>query len=135
MSASLYMKTIELRKIVDRLTNVGVGIYSVRVSTDDKSQPERDAADLIWYHQFDLEFTTSWQTPEENERQAVEWLNRYGGYLVRHNGGIRLQDRLSTGVTYQIYFGEGVCERVVVGQEWVEPRAGYYRDVTEVRCP
>lgn len=60
---------------------------------------------------------------------AGEWKKKLvGGYFF-------LQQRMGLVNVVLNWSREKVCRRVVIGQRWVEPTAGYYEDEVKWECP
>ena len=73
-------------------------------------------------------------TSDRREDLAAELLKMEGAALARDHGRLFISGEMS-GLSYLISLGEGVCERVVVGQRLVPAVEEHYEDVVEIRCP
>lgn len=136
MTVSLYMLSIQMCDLEKRLQAVGVKVYSFNVKPDGGYSADA-LEDVEYWHDAHVNIHTLGTSGPENEARAAEWLTRYGGELRRNSGGIYLFGHLPLGLRYRIYFGTGVCERVVTGQRWVDEKPavpGHYEDIVEVVC-
>lgn len=106
MIENLYAKYI----LADRLNKIaetaGVAVHHVKVSNRD-----RFAGDVHLQVGMPLKFGA-----ESNEDAAVRLLDAMPELSLRRRDGlIYLDGTTNTGLTFQFYAGQGVCERVQVG--------------------
>lgn len=70
-------------------------------------------------------------------RRVTQILRNAGAKIGKEftDSSITVKATLKSGLTITVSANRGaVCERKVVGQEWVEPVKGHYRDIVEWDC-